>query len=66
MLICGKCNKEITGNAVLSPSLDESKRVRCTECAMQDMEKMRPLLFNIGWNCYPYYDDNDKEGNKKW
>ena len=24
----------------------------------------RSLLFNIGWNCYPYYDKNDKEGVK--
>ena len=36
---CNKCGKIIETNAILSPSLDESKRVICIDCFLKEMNK---------------------------
>lgn len=35
---CGTCGEEIKGLAVMCPTLDETKRIRCEDCAMKDFD----------------------------
>lgn len=48
---CTNCGKEIIGKALMSPSTDPKKRVRCMDCAMNcvdDFEKRMKRKFCSG------------------